>query len=184
LSLVRLSEAFEDRRFKDAAEEAVKYENTLFDKAHHNWPNLLSRNKEGKLGFWNAWCHGAPGIGLARLGMISGAEEHEIMRDINESIIAASEQPLNPVDHLCCGTLGRLDTLVEAGLRLGRADLLDRARRITAQIVIRAKARKAYSIGHHDTFYIPSFFQGMSGIGYQLLRMSAPLKFASVLNFQ
>lgn len=184
LSLVRLSEVFGDRRFKHAAEEAVIYENTLFDKAHHNWPNLLSRNKQGKPGLWNAWCHGAPGIGLARLAMMSGAEDHQGMRDINESIIAASEQPLNPVDHLCCGTLGRLDTLVEAGLRLGRSDMLDRARRITAQIVTRAKARNAYSIGHQDTFYIPSFFQGMSGIGYQLLRMYAPSKFESPLNFQ
>ena len=116
--------------------------------------------------------------------MINGTGEHEYMRDINESIIAASEQPLNPVDHLCCGTLGRIDTLVEAGLKSGRSDMLDRARRITAQVVTRARARKAYFIGHQDAFYIPSFFQGMSGIGYQLLRMSAPAKFESALNFQ
>lgn len=184
LSLARLSEVFEEHRFRDAAEEAIKYENTLFDEAYHNWPNLLSRGREGKPGFWNAWCHGAPGIGLARLAMVNGTGEHEYMRDINESIIAVSEQPLNPVDHLCCGTLGRIDTLVEAGLKSGRSDMLDRARSITAQVVTRARARKAYLIGHQDAFYIPSFFQGMSGIGYQLLRMSDPTKFESVLNFQ
>lgn len=42
-----------------------EYENSLYSEEKENWLDL--RSPEGEQKVMNAWCHGAPGILLARL---------------------------------------------------------------------------------------------------------------------
>ena len=52
--------------FAKAASECIAYEDATYDDMHHNWPDWRGSNAPT----WPCqWCHGAPGIGLARLGM-------------------------------------------------------------------------------------------------------------------
>lgn len=54
------------------AEQALAYERSLFDPEMRNWPDLRGRagaprRRRGPSSYPVAWCHGAAGIGLARL---------------------------------------------------------------------------------------------------------------------
>ncbi len=52
--------------FADAAAECIAFEDSSYDASRHNWPDLRVSDRPA----WPCqWCHGAPGIGLARLGM-------------------------------------------------------------------------------------------------------------------
>jgi hypothetical protein len=69
LALWELFAATDREDFRDAAGRAFAYEDRLFDAARGNWPDF--RQRPAGMGdaerFSTAWCHGAPGIALARL---------------------------------------------------------------------------------------------------------------------
>ena len=67
-ALARLGHATGERRFVDAACEGIAYECAVFSVEAGNWPDF--RGLPGETGpvYMNAWCHGATGIGLGRLG--------------------------------------------------------------------------------------------------------------------
>ena len=52
--------------FAAAASECLAFEDSSYDAERHNWPDLRGG---GAPTFPCQWCHGAPGIGLARLAM-------------------------------------------------------------------------------------------------------------------
>ena len=56
--------------FAGAASECVAFENSSYDAERKNWPDLRMDTEPA----WPCqWCHGAPGIGLARIGMTKRA---------------------------------------------------------------------------------------------------------------
>jgi type 2 lantibiotic biosynthesis protein LanM len=181
LALARLSQMTGYRRYRQAVDDAYAYENTLFDASARNWSNLLSPPNQR---FWNSWCHGAPGVGLARLGSMRNPGDTAYQKDLDCALERAATGPLNTIDHLCCGTLGRIEVLLEAERILGRHDCGDQARRIAKQVVRNARKRGRYNFGLDVGIYVPSFHQGMAGIGYQLLRATDPVGFPSVLSWQ
>src|SRR5262249_4959145 len=74
ISLLELAQATGDRRFRAQGLAGIEYERSLFASTEGNWPNLslpneqdLEAQRQGPLPYLVNWCHGAPGIGLARL---------------------------------------------------------------------------------------------------------------------
>lgn len=182
-ALLRLSQATSELRFRDAAEEGIAYETAVYSAKARNWPDYRHDAASGTDQLMVAWCHGAPGIGLARLGGLPVLDTPAIRQDIAnalETTLAASDRD---VDHICCGSMGCLEFLLEASRRLGRPELLDEARRRASRIV-----RRAVETGHYrlhaqvpDVTDSPSLFQGIAGIGYELLRLAEPAGLPSVL---
>src|ERR671915_222589 len=62
-ALLELAALTGEEHFRKAALDAIAYERDLFSPEAGNWPHLGDDNNP----FWVTWCHGAPGIGLARL---------------------------------------------------------------------------------------------------------------------
>ena len=63
-ALASLAAATGREDFAAAAAECIAFEDSSYDPARHNWPDL----RWGGEPTWPCqWCHGAPGIGLARL---------------------------------------------------------------------------------------------------------------------
>jgi type 2 lantibiotic biosynthesis protein LanM len=179
-----LSELYQltgNKVYRDAAFEAQAYETSLFSEEKRNWPNLLLPKKEGGFDFWNSWCHGAPGIGLARLSSRECLDGAASERDLENALQTAAARELTEIDTPCCGNLGRLELLVQASQKLGKPEWLDTARKIGACVVERALTQGGYGTGVKSGIYIPSFHQGMAGVGYQLLRLAHPDKVESVL---
>lgn len=68
-ALQQLADVTGEQRFFEATAGALAYERGLFDPEHRNWPDLRDQQVGGG-DFGMAWCHGAPGIGLARLSSL------------------------------------------------------------------------------------------------------------------
>jgi type 2 lantibiotic biosynthesis protein LanM len=183
LALSRLYELTSDERYRRAVQQAIEYENSLFSEEAKNWPNLLAPARNGSFAFWNSWCHGAPGIGLARLGSRSCLDPDAYNRDLAVALEKAGEQQLTNVDGLCCGNLGRIELLIEASSHLGRPDLLSHARQIGSSVLHRADSNGQFMVGIPNGIYVASFHQGMAGVGYQLLRLAKPDQVPSVLSW-
>lgn len=185
LALLRLHAATGDARFRDAAREALSYERSVFDEEACNWPDhrAAKAGTEGDLGCSSMWCHGAPGIGLARLGGIALDDDTGCLAEIEAALEATTSFGLRGPDYLCCGNLGRAELLLEAGLRLNRAALGRRALSMASTIVDRAEREGGFRLIHGlpANSYKPGFFRGVAGIGYQLLRIAALRQVPSVL---
>jgi type 2 lantibiotic biosynthesis protein LanM len=183
-ALLRLHQATADERLREAAREAIAFEATLFVPEAGNWPMLYEApGQDGVLGFRTTWCHGAAGIGLARLGGLGALDTPEVRADIDVALAATRRAPLEDVDHLCCGNFGRIDVLISAALRLGRPELLELAGASAAWIVARASRGGVFQLFHDlpREVYNPSFFRGAAGIGYELLRLAEPRRLPSAL---
>ncbi|MEA2163992.1 MAG: hypothetical protein QOK37_2119 [Thermoanaerobaculia bacterium] len=171
LALLRLGAATDDARFLDAAREGIAYEDSLFDATEENWPDLRQKHRS----FMNAWCHGAAGIGMARVAGSAIEETPALCRDIAAARDAVLREGVAGKDGLCCGALGRAELLVA----------LDDERAIehASAVVARAHASGAYTLSGRSgaDFFDPSLFQGLAGIGYELLRIARPADVASVL---
>ncbi|HET7293931.1 MAG TPA: type 2 lanthipeptide synthetase LanM family protein [Vicinamibacteria bacterium] len=134
-----------------------------------------------------AWCHGAAGVGLALALTPEAFRDEELLEELRAAAHATAGAPPHRVDHLCCGNLGRGEALLAMGTRLGDPGLVASSQAIASRIAVRvcaAGSSGARTEGfEHRTFH-PGFFRGLSGIGYQLLRMAAPSRLPSVLGFE
>jgi type 2 lantibiotic biosynthesis protein LanM len=179
-ALLRLHKASGEIAFLEAAEEAIAYERSVFIPEQENWPDYRQSFPKEKPVCMCSWCHGATGIGLARLGGLDILDTPEIRQDIEAAINTTKQQKLTGIDHLCCGNMGRVEFLLTASRKLSRPDLLEDAMQIASQVVARANQKGHFGYGPILTFH-PGFFQGASGIGYQLLRLAYPDQLPSVL---
>ncbi len=174
LALTRLGSATGERRFIDAAGRAVAYEDWLFDRERDAWPDLRHDGAEPPA-FMNAWCHGAVGIGFARLGAGQAPGGPAARTHLDAAIRSSASLELSAKDGLCCGNLGRA-ALLAAGGRRGRPDAAAAAADLAGAVLARARAAGGYRLAGRKgvEFFDPSFFQGLSGVGYQLLSLGAP----------
>ncbi|MBD2131438.1 type 2 lantipeptide synthetase LanM [Sphaerospermopsis sp. FACHB-1094] len=183
-SLLRLYGATSDPAYLAAAQEAIAYETSVFSPNANNWPDFRPFVlKDNQPSFMSSWCHGAPGIGLARLGSLPYLDTPEIRRDIDIALQTTEKYSWQGVDHLCCGNLGRVDILLEASRRLSRPELMAQVPQQIAWVVDRAKQTGGFHLFHKVTqgVYHPGFFRGVAGIGYELLRLAKPDVLPSVL---
>jgi lantibiotic modifying enzyme len=91
------------------------------------------------------------------------------------------------LDHLCCGTLSRAEGLLTAGLKCGRREWVGAAEALAGPVAERLQRegiRAARTAGFEHGLFQPGFFQGVSGIGYELLRLSRPEWLPSVAGFE
>jgi lantibiotic modifying enzyme len=176
VALARLGRASEQAAFLDAAASWVAYEDALFDKAHGNWPDqrLVADTQPDADFTVCSWCHGATGIGFARLGIARQAG-----LDMTRAIRRTITEPLADADSLCCGNFGRISFLLEAGIRLDRPELVAQARSRAAQRLTTCASAFPNVFGDHAQNL--GFFQGVSGIGYELLRLLDPDVFPCAL---
>jgi type 2 lantibiotic biosynthesis protein LanM len=155
--------------FARAASECIAFENSSYDGKRKNWPDL--RGVTGPL--WPCqWCHGAPGIGLARIATArrGGLDSELLGTDIRNAVEGADEGWPAGVDTLCCGTLGSIEFFCEAGKELGRSDLTEAASRRLAAILERAQTTGDYRWNNGRWRFNVGLFRGLAGVGYTVLR--------------
>jgi type 2 lantibiotic biosynthesis protein LanM len=182
-ALLHLSQASGESRFREAAEEGIAYEAAVYSAGTRNWPDLRYANAQDGHRYMVAWCNGAAGIGLGRLGGLPLLDTPAIRQDIANALQTTRATPLSDEDHVCCGNLGRLDLLVEASRRLDCPEALDHARRSAGMLVRRAARRGGYGLYAQvpEVADSLSLFQGTAGIGYELLRLAEPDQMPCIL---
>lgn len=183
------------QRFRDAGEAAFNYERSWFDPETGNWPDLRDPELSGGSRaqgptYMNAWCHGAPGIALARLRAyeILGSE---VYREEAETAIATTIRNLyGSVEmsqtnySLCHGLGGNSEPLIEGARILRQPELFAKAQEVALRgIESYEKQRLPWPCGGPGNLEAASLMLGYAGISYFYLRMAAPEKAPSLLIF-
>uniref|UniRef100_B8HVI2 Lanthionine synthetase C family protein n=1 Tax=Cyanothece sp. (strain PCC 7425 / ATCC 29141) TaxID=395961 RepID=B8HVI2_CYAP4 len=184
LALLQLAAQTGEEVYRQAAIAGISYEQSLFSATAANWPDLRSIvQQEGLPGFSVSWCHGAPGIGLARIGGLDSYATAAIQQEIEIALQTTQKQGAYGLDHLCCGTFGRIELLLVAAERFDRPELQETARYLATQVVTKATEQGGYRLFANlpPAVLNPNFFQGIAGVGYQLLRLTHPNQISSVL---
>jgi lantibiotic modifying enzyme len=168
-ALTRLAHRTGREDFWKAALEGIAFERLQYSPEHRNWLPVRSRPTRLLL---NSWCNGAAGIALSRFSLPMGQDLPQIREDLDLALASVLQEDEAVVDFLCCGNMGRADILLQASRLLGRVDLLRAAHEMAAQVIENARARPGgYRTNYQDQLN-PSFYVGLSGIGYVLLRLS------------
>jgi type 2 lantibiotic biosynthesis protein LanM len=174
-ALASLAAASGREQFADAAAECIAFEDQTYDPARHNWPDL---RVAGQAAWPCQWCHGAPGIGLARLATgrrigrnaalgakLGGARA---ATDIANAVESVKQAWPGQLDTLCCGTLGGIEFLCEAADRAGAFN--DLAARRLAAVLANAAANGDYRWNSGKRQFNLGLFRGLAGVGYTALR--------------
>lgn len=186
-ALARLSAVTKREDFRQAAREAFVYERTIYDAEARNWPVLAPPSSRARPLLVNAWCHGAPGVALARLGCLDLIDDPAIRGELDIALDTTVRGGITTLDHACCGNMGRIEVALLASKRLGSARLRQIADVGATAVVLRAKRDGAYTLqanAEQNASFQPGFFRGLSGIGYELLRVAKPEMVPSVLAFE
>ncbi len=169
-ALAALAAATGREDFAQAAAECIAFEDASYDAERHNWPDL----RGGEPHWQCQWCHGATGIGLARLAVARRGvgDMQRLTTDIGNAVAGVERGKPTPLDTLCCGTLGGIEFLCEAAGVLDRADLRDEASRRLLAIVQGAAATGDYRWNSGRRQFNLGLFRGLAGVGYTLLRQA------------
>lgn len=161
-----------DTDYRRAALGALAFEDAHFDAKAGNWADLRGRAIYGddQPRYVCTWCYGAPGIVLSRLGVLAAFEDSVVRRALDDALARTVNFDFLGEDHLCCGTMGRLETFLAAGRSLGHSSWIELAWKRAAVVVQRARARGGFVMP--QAFFSPSLFVGVAGVGYQLLRLA------------
>jgi type 2 lantibiotic biosynthesis protein LanM len=184
LALLRLYVATKNNEYLAAAQAGIAYECSVFDSTVQNWPDFRSVDPKDEVRYLDAWCHGSAGIGLARLASCLVYPTDDICQEIDAALSTSQNNGIfsRGVDHLCCGNIGRIELLVVASQVLDDLQVLATARENTVKMVIASRENGAYGLLSReiDRVFCPSFYRGIAGIGYQLLRTIDPASIPSV----
>ncbi|WP_217210726.1 type 2 lanthipeptide synthetase LanM family protein [Streptomyces sp. AC550_RSS872] len=192
LSLLRLAAQSGEDRFRRTALSALGYDRSLFLPELNNWADLrvfASRASradpvdpvvEPPHKSMVAWCHGAPGIGLARLAALDQLADAATRDEIDIALSATKQYGFAMGHSLCHGALGNIELLLTAARSLDRPEDHEALARATASVVAHMEAN-GFVTGVPLGVETPGLMTGLAGIGYELLRLAEPDKVPSVL---
>ncbi|MBD1823042.1 type 2 lantipeptide synthetase LanM [Cyanobacteria bacterium FACHB-DQ100] len=182
-ALLELAALTHEKRFRTAALQAIDYERSVFSPEMENWPDLrefeIAANN-GQIDCMAAWCHGAPGIGLARLRCLRHHDDREIRNEIDTALKTTLSKGFGSNHSLCHGDLGNLELLLQAGEILNEPQWSFKAKQLAAAI-LESIEQHGWLCGNPLGVESPGLMTGVSGIGYELLRLVDPARVPSVL---
>jgi type 2 lantibiotic biosynthesis protein LanM len=185
-ALLHLAAATGQERFRTTARAAIAYERSLFSPEAANWTDVrpsftaAETRTDGRPSFMTAWCHGAAGIGLARIHSLEHLNDAQVREEIEIALKTTVAHGLGGSHCLCHGDLGNLELLLQAG-RTGRdsrwTTVIDEAAAATLHDIETC----GYLCGSPAGVETPGLMTGLAGIGYGLLRLAQPDVVPSVL---
>jgi type 2 lantibiotic biosynthesis protein LanM len=188
-ALGRLFDITGERRFGRASSDGYRYVASRYVDAAQNWP-VLGEPVEGVAGLGPsmvAWCHGAPGVTLAISLGSADTVYAKLLDQLEPSLKTTAGASPHMADHVCCGNMGRCESLFTTGRRLMRREAVEGSRRLARVVIARARKAGHFCLaanGFEYRIFDPGFFRGVSGIGYTLLRLAAPSSLPSVAAFE
>jgi lantibiotic biosynthesis protein len=184
LALLELERATGDGRFRFAAEMAFLYERRLFNEERSNWPDLrhddLGKPTSYEERYMTAWCHGSPGIGLARLRAfeLTGQDVYrqEAEAALRSTLQAIEDELLQGGNYsLCHGIGGNCELPLLAAELLGDPEMRQVAERAGREGIEAYEARgRPWPCGTRGGVPDPSLLVGEAGIGAFYLRLADP----------
>ncbi|HKX31357.1 MAG TPA: type 2 lanthipeptide synthetase LanM, partial [Blastocatellia bacterium] len=182
-ALLRLAALTGRESYRAVALEALAYERSLFTPTG-GWPDLRRFDRPASPDApgpsITAWCHGAPGIGLGRLGMLPWLDDGDIRAEIQAALEITLSRGFGQNHSLCHGDLGNIELLLAARAVLGDPELEPQIERWSA-VILESLEHQGTRCGVPLEIETPGLMTGLAGIGYGLLRLAEPSRFPSVL---
>ncbi|MGZ4871736.1 MAG: type 2 lanthipeptide synthetase LanM family protein [Candidatus Angelobacter sp.] len=182
-ALLELAARTGNMKYRDVALEAIAYEHSQYSSAAGNWTENAPGSQQGngkETGPSMAWCYGAPGIGLARMGALKHIDHPIAREDLQRAIHATLSYGFGANHSLCHGDLGNLDFLLQASQATGSRELALKVDELTNQAIASMK-KYGWLCGVPLAVESPALMNGLAGICYGLLRMAEPERVPSVL---
>jgi lantibiotic modifying enzyme len=189
VAALRLFELSKRPEFLSAARGAFCYEDQMFDRACGSWPDLRSGGAGGAPAqAFDAWCHGAGGIAVARMSACQcdlefGDHHRDVALLALERTVATLVERLDHADAddgLCHGTAG-LAEICMAGAHLFQIPRYQAvAIRAADKIAGRYLDFGPISDWPGDIVNRPGLMLGCAGVGCALLRLSGYEQLPSV----
>lgn len=190
-ALFELFSVTKQKHYRDAAQSAMNYERKWFVAEAGNWPDFRSdhsgrRTKTRPTSrFSTFWCHGAPGIALARMYAYQQQGEEKCREEANAAIETTKRAVRLALDtgtlnfSLCHGLCGNAETLLEASRNMGLTPEDDDCKHLCEEVAHQGLERHAHSglpwpCGTH-TGETPGLMLGLAGIGHFYLRLANPI---------
>jgi type 2 lantibiotic biosynthesis protein LanM len=160
-----------EQKWQTLAESAFRYEQSLFNKEAENWSDLRYNNSTC------AWCHGAPGIGIATNSLKIILNKAECDHTLAASQKSTLKYGISNNHCLCHGNMGNAEFFKAT-------HDLETANNIIQNIVEDYKSLGYWRLGFPHNTESPSLMTGLSGIGYGLLRHAFPHKLPNILSLE
>ncbi|MBX7047406.1 MAG: hypothetical protein K1X86_16380 [Ignavibacteria bacterium] len=195
LILYEVGKYFNNKALQELGINAIKYEDRFYDKNLHNWEDLRNvdlfdkdteyknqkiRENDLKIfstkNFMNAWCHGAIGIGLARLKFFQLSDDKSYLKDINKVIKLVKSLEKNSNYYtctLCHGELGNSLFMLKANTILQDGKYINIAQNFCIKSIDNLKQTGVYHSGFTTSGDKQdlSLFNGIAGICYQYINV-------------
>ena len=191
-ALLELYARTKNEDYLQTALGALRFERRQRNPEIGNWPDHRihpSGLQSDRPNYSLAWCHGAPGIGLARLRQAQILPENvEIQEDLEMALATTSSALARPWKNgranfsLCHGEAGNAELLIQAAHQLQRPKLKQLAEQV-GQNGIRhiLQEGRPWPCGNSGAGETPGLMLGTAGIGYFYLRLADPMKVPSIL---
>ncbi|MED1372793.1 lanthionine synthetase LanC family protein, partial [Bacillus paranthracis] len=125
LSLLRLAHLTGKDKYQEAANKAIRFEQTLFNPEIGAWKD----NRKGEESFSHQWCHGSTGIGLSRMTMSTYSDTDQYNDEVKQSIYNIRNFGYKNSDTLCHGNFGDIELFLHAKNYFNDNTYLSEARR-------------------------------------------------------
>jgi type 2 lantibiotic biosynthesis protein LanM len=181
-ALLELAEATGDSRYQELAHQGLAYERSLFVPERGNWKDLRVPGTTDSR-FMAMWCHGAAGVALGRVLALRHLEGPEVREELATALETTLRSGFGGNHCLCHGDVGNLEVLHVAGTALAEPRWTRAALR-RAAVVLREGREDGWRCGLPRRSESPGLFMGLAGIGYGLLRLSAPEQLPSLLSLE
>jgi type 2 lantibiotic biosynthesis protein LanM len=177
--LAELAHATGDERYMHTAQEALRYDRSLFSADREEWFDL--RFSQTQHGNSVQWCHGVAGIGLARSLLWRLLGDESLARDVCRAVDMTLSADV-PSDCLCHGSMGNLECCAVAAHVMQNAEWGKRVLQAASARWLRAHQRGYWATGIPGrNIGVYGLFMGTAGIGMALLRLARPDIVPSVL---
>ena len=174
-SLCLLGQKLNDFEILSAAESILFAEHELIQ--DDKWTDDHKIGKRSQV----SWCHGAPGIALSRIISYPILKKSFLSDDLHAAIKETESHYWMQSHCLCHGTLGNLETLILGQDRLSEFASLSESITAKTNEVLTALAEGEWkSLLISQTFSL-GLLTGISGVGFELLRMHDKANVPSVL---
>lgn len=186
-ALMWLASATSNSLYESAAESALEYERSMYDPEKLNWPDLrnslgLEETSDDMLApdYMMMWCHGAPGIALARVSTPGFLRDSAMIDEANVAVTSTLKLGFGLSHSLCHGDLGNAEILYEVGLALNDKVLTSKSIRM-ASGVIDSVHKDGWLCGTPLHVETPGLMTGLAGIGFGFLRFAFPERIPCIL---
>ena len=187
-SLLRLAKVTNEKRFRDAAMKALRYDRSLYSSHEGNWRDVREGMRPGETEltdshFVVAWCHGAPGIGLSRLLLKDILEDSLLDDEIALAFAKTLSSGFGSNHSLCHGDLGNMEFLTKAAKAgLGGMPVAECDKLIAG--IVASGQENGWRCGFPPGTEPLGLMVGLAGIGYGLLKLAKWDLLPSILSLE